>query len=594
MPQLRSATVRPSPIHAVPILALWGLALALPGPLLAAGSANEPAANNEAATEKLIDLGRNDNHVMEVLHHFVNVIGSRLTSSHNDHVACEWAKEQFESFGLENVVMEEAGEFPVAFHRGPWFGKLVGDDTHEEVVFEFGTPAWSAGTRGAETGPAMVPPESTDGLDPAQYAGAWILMPSARGRRMSREDRQALRETRNWLSEAGVAGFITSTRNEYIQTLGNARVTWDELPTTPNIYLRKDHFDLVMEKLDAGETPTLQFDIRNHFEKGPAKFYNVYGDLVGTEFPDEYVVVGGHIDSWDGATGTTDNGMGSAITVEVARLLVEAGVKPRRTIRFMLWSGEEQGLLGSRAYCDQYKDLMDKTSACLVYDGGPNPVTSLPTTKAMHGQMEQAFRHVIGLNPDLPFELKQQEGGLPRGAGSDHASFLRHGVPGFFWDQEGPLDTWHGIHTQYDTYDLAIPEYAEHSTLVVALAALGIADLDALLDRTGMSDPGARRGGGGRRMGVFLDDLIVQGVVPDSPAATAGVQEGDVIVKIDGQELEGRRALGPALRAGDPIKPLVVKRGEKLVELKLVWQDEVDALEKEKKEGAAKKEKIVL
>ncbi len=547
------------------------------------------AVSNKAATEKLIDLGQQDNHVMEVLHQLVNVIGSRLTSSHNDHVACEWAKEQLESFGLQNVVMEEAGEFPVAFHRGPWSGKMT---EPRELAFEFGTPAWSAGTRGMVTGPAMLAPESIEGAEQASFAGAWILMPSARGRRMSRDERQETRAIRTWLGEAGVAGFITSTRDQYIRTLGNARVTWDELPTIPTIYLLKDHYDAVAKEIDDGEHPRLQFDIRNHFEEGPAKYYNVYGDIVGSEFPDEYVVIGGHIDSWDGATGTTDNGMGSATTIEVARLLMAAGAKPRRTIRFMLWSGEEQGLLGSKSYCDKYPELMAKTSACLVYDGGPNAVASLPTTEAMHAQMEQAFENVVGLHPELPFELKKGKGGLPRDAGSDHASFLSKGVPGFFWDQQGKADTWHGIHTQFDTYDLAIPEYLEHSTLVIALAALGIADLDGLLDRTGMITPGGGGRGGGRRMGVFLEELVVSGVVEGSPAEAAGVKEGDEIVKLDGTELDGRRALGPALQGGGPTKPLVVKRDGKLVNLNLVWPEEVKALKE--KETTAKKKRVVL
>ena len=544
----------------------------------------------KATTERIIQIGKDDNRVMDTLHHLVNVIGPRLTSSHNDHVACEWAVEQFESFGLSNITMEVAGEFPVAFHRGPWFGKMT---EPSELIFEFGTPAWSAGTRGVVSGPAMRPPESIEGADASAYAGAWMMMPSNRGRRMNRAQRQEQRAIRNWLAEAKVAGFITSTQNQYIRTLGNARITWEELPTIPTIYLRKEHYDAVAEKMENGETPKLQFDIRNYFEKGPAKFYNVYADIVGTEFPDEHVVVGGHIDSWDGATGTSDNGMGSATTIEVARMLMEAGAKPRRTIRFMLWSGEEQGLLGSKQYCDDNPDLMAKTSACLVYDGGPNAIASLPTTEAMHAQMEEAFQHVFDLHPELPFELKKQSGGLPRGAGSDHASFLAKGVPGFFWDQEGKADTWHSIHTQFDTYDAAIPEYLEHSTTVIALAAMGIANLDEMLDRTGMTAPG-NRGGGGRRMGVFLSGLVVDGVVPDSPAAVAGVAEGDEIVKIDGKELGGRGDLGPALRAGDPIKPLVVKRGDKMVNLKLVWPEEVKAAEEKKKEEAKKKKRIVL
>jgi len=559
-------------------------------PAVAADPASAPAApaatGAKSAASSVIDAEKNENRVMDTLHHLVNVIGPRLTSSHNDHIACEWAKEQFESYGLSNVVMEEAGEFPVAFHRGPWSGKMLAPET---LVLEFGTPAWSAGTRGAVAGPAMLAPETLEGADPAAYRGAWILnAPGAGGgRRRSPEERKAQQEIREFLEKAGVAGFISSTRNQYIITGGSPRIDWENLPKFPRINLLKDHFDRVMEHVKAGTPVQLQFDIRNHFEKGPAKYYNVYADLVGSEFPDELVIVGGHIDSWDGATGTTDNGMGAATTLEAARLLAATGAKPRRTIRFMLWSGEEQGLLGSEAYVKKNPDLLPKISAVLVYDGGPNAISSLPTTEAMHAQMETAFAAVIGLNPEYPFALKKQANGLPRGIGSDHESFLPHNVPGFFWDQEGRADWRHGIHTQFDTYDLSIPEYLEHSSLVIALGALGIADLDALLDRTGLWVE--RQGdGGGRRMGVMLDELTIEGVSPDTPAEKAGLLPEDVFYKVDGVVVADREALVEAIRSGPPKKSVTVKRGDREVTVELVWPDEKPP------EEPAKKEKVVL
>ena len=174
-------------------------------------------------------------------------------------------------------------------------------------------------------------------------------MPAQRGRR-NRDARQQEREIRTLLEEVGVAGWIYPSRGDAITILGSARVTWDNLPKIPRITLRKDQYDVIMEKMGNEEEVTLRIDIRNHFQPGPVKYYNVIADIVGTEFPDEYVIIGGHIDSWDGATGTSDNGMGTATTIEAARILSEAGIKPRRTIRFMLWSGEEQGLLGSKAW----------------------------------------------------------------------------------------------------------------------------------------------------------------------------------------------------------------------------------------------------
>ncbi|MGE4620155.1 MAG: M20/M25/M40 family metallo-hydrolase [Planctomycetota bacterium] len=523
--------------------------------------------------KKVIDIGLNDNNVVEVLDHLVNGIGARLTGSHQDHLACEWARDLFVSYGLENVVMEEAGELPVAFQRGPWRGQMVAP---ESMDLEFGTPAWSAGTQGVEEGPAMVLPANLEEMDVEAMKGAWIMMPSQRGRR-DRGSRQEQRGVQEKLEEIGIAGWIYSTRGETITTTGNYRVSWDDLPTIPRVNLLKAQYDVIMEKLTAGEEVTLRMDIRNHFQPGPTKFYNVIGDIVGSEFPDEYVVIGGHIDSWDGATGTTDNGTGTATTIEAARILMAAGVQPKRTIRFMLWSGEEQGLLGSKAWVDQNPELLDKISAVFVYDGGPNAIAGLPATAAMKEDFEKVFAPVMELNPDLPFAIKDVPG-LPRGIGSDHESFIPKGVPGFFWTQEGRADTWHGIHTQFDTFDLVIPEYLRHSTTVIALTALGMADLDHLLSREGMLEEGGRRrggggggGGGSRRMGVMLDENVLSEVLPDTPAAKAGLKSGDKIVKVGEDEVTDRRSLIRTMMAGDPKKKVVFERDGKKMEATLEW-----------------------
>ena len=414
-------------------------------------------------------------------------------------------------------------------------------------------------------------PADMESIDAEKMKGAWVMMPSQRGRR-DREARQAQREVRESLEEYGIAGWIYPTRGEAITTSGNSRVTWDNLPTTPRVNLRKDQYDVIAEKLAAGEDVTLRIDIRNHFQPGPTKFYNVIGDIVGSEFPDEYVIIGGHIDSWDGATGTTDNGTGSATTIEAARILMAAGATPRRTIRFMLWSGEEQGLLGSRAWVDNNPDVMDKISAVFVYDGGPNAIAGLPATAAMKEDFEKVFGPVMQMNPDLPFTIKDVEG-LPRGIGSDHESFLRKGVPGFFWTQEGRADWRRGIHTQFDTFDLVIPEYLEHSTTVIALAALGMADLDHLLSREGMLQEGGdrRRGGGGRRLGVMLDENVISEVVPDSPAAKAGLKSGDKIVKIDDEDVTDRRSLMRGLFSGEAKKKIVFERDGKRQQVTIEW-----------------------
>ena len=185
----------------------------------------------------------------------------------------------------------------------------------------------------------------------------------------------------------------------------------------------------------------------------------------------------------------------------------------------------------------------------------------------MLSDLQQVFAPVLSLNPKLPFEVKE----VPAlfGGGSDHASFLNANVPGFFWNQAGDANYTHTHHTQFDTYDAAIPEYQKHSSIVAAVGALGIADLDHLLSREKLR---VATGGGSRRMlGVQLDELTITDVVDDGVAKKGGVKPGDVIVSIDGKKVSDRMQLVQSVNQGDPKKKLVVSRAGKEVELLLEW-----------------------
>jgi hypothetical protein len=499
---------------------------------------------------------------MDHLDWLSNRIGPRLTSSDNLQEACEWTRDRFASFGIEDARLEEWGEFPVGFNRGPWFGQMV---EPKQMPLRFCTPSWSAGTKGKQKGRAVRLGDDAD-LDrlASEIRGAWILQPP--------------RGLRTRLSELGVAGFISASRSDLIVTSGNYRVSWDDLPKTPSIDMVREDFDQIAELVDSGQEVILELDVRNYFRKGPIKLYNVLADIPGTEFPDEYVIVGGHIDSWDGATGTNDNGTGCATTLEAARILMAAGVQPRRTIRFMLWGGEEQGLLGSRAYCEQNQDLMDKISAVFVHDMGTNYLSGISGTKAIMPDFQEVFQPVIDLDPEYPFELRETNG--LRGGGSDHASFLSKGVPGFFWGQAGDAVYRYTHHTQNDTYEQAIPAYQEHSSLVVALAAYGVAQLDHKLSRENLIAPrgeGGRGGRGGpprRQMGVVLDELTIMSVSEGTRAEKAGFKEGDVILRVDGKPVADRDELVAAIQAGEPKKTLVLERGGQEIEFVLDWSDE--------------------
>jgi dienelactone hydrolase len=399
-------------------------------------------------------------------------------------------------------------------------------------------------------------PTSLDEFDDMvdRMTGAWVLQ--SRDTRRNRELRTALDA---FATERGVAGYISASADSNLLLMsGRIPDSMDDVPDTPSLSLRADQFNAIAERLAAGEPVELEFDIENIFLPGPVPQLNVVADLVGSRWPDEYVIVGGHIDSWDGATGTNDNGTGCATTIEAARLLVESGARPLRTIRFMLWSGEEQGLLGSRAWVRDNPDAMDEISAVLVHDGGTNYLSGISVTPAMYDQFEEAFAPVLAFSEQegaYPFQLREVPG-LQVSGGSDHVSFLREGVPGFFWRQSGDADYTYTHHTQHDTYEMAIEPYQKHSSVVAALSALGLANLPELVSRDHMIVAS-------RRLGVWLadDGVTISRIADGMQAGRRGLQDGDRLVSVNGEPI-GEGGLSGLLNSGEARKVIAWERGD--------------------------------
>lgn len=551
------------------------------------------AAPQESEAAKLIALGKSDSHVMEHLDHLVNRIGPRLTGSDNFDNAAAWARAEFESYGLQNCRLEKWGEFPVGFNRGPSSGHMLEPEVRE---LHFGTNAWTAGTSGPITGPALMAPANAEELAAlrGKLKGAWILVPRASGRGGARPatpppaanagtgsaapreasapapgaDRAFRDALQKAYDEEGIAGKINSTSGELILTGGNSKISFDKLPKTPSINLAAADFKAISELLAAGKPVSLQFDIRNWFEQGPIALTNVIAEIPGSEKPDEVVIVGGHLDSWDGASGAVDNGTGVATTLEAARLLVKAGVHPKRTIRFMLWGGEEQGLLGSGGWIKNHKDELEKISAVLVHDGGTNYCAGINATAPMVKDFQSIFEPVTILDPEMPFAVKEVKGLSP--GSSDHDSFLAANVPGFFWNQKGKANYNHAHHTQFDTFDQAIPLYEQNSSIVIAVGALGIANLPNLLSREGLKAAGGGRGFGGRRLGVQLsDEMTIDELTEDGLALKAGLQVGDKIVKIGDTAVGDTQEMREALSSGPQKQKVTVQRKGKEVTVEI-------------------------
>jgi hypothetical protein len=492
----------------------------------------------DAATlARILDEGKHRNQVMEHLRHLTQDIGPRLTASSNAEKANNWTLAQFRSWGLDAQLFEW-NTYPVRFDRGPSTGKLVrmetkkDDSGKEETTWktirdlELTTLCWMHGTNGPVRGPVILEPNNDE-----EYAkikdklkGAWVLedkISTVRGNRepvtLSGKRFEARTQARKDVAEGkkkieelpledrlifdGIAGFITAADDQRDRVWTGRVPGWDkrtvgEIIPDVEVMVRCCDHDNIRTRLAAGEQFEAEFDLQNNLTAGPIPVYDTIAEIRGSEKPDEVVVVCGHMDSWNGpgSQGATDNGTGCMVALEAARILSAAHARPKRTIRFCLWTGEEQGLLGSKAYVKSLGDSVSKISVCLNDDGGTNYEGGLLCTPDMADYLAAAtapinyqFTDFMDGKP-LNSNIHTQEK-FPRGGGSDHASFTEVGVPGFFWDEVGRADYGWGWHTQHDRFDLAIREYLEQSATSQAVTAYNLACAPDLLPRVPPPDP---------------------------------------------------------------------------------------------------------
>jgi carboxypeptidase Q len=460
-----------------------------------------------ATTQRIIDQGKNHSQVVQLLRELTN-IGPRLTSSTNLERAQAWAMGKLKSWGLQNVHLEKWGEFPVGFDRGKCTGRMVSPTVRD---FEFTSPSWSEGTHGNKKGLAINAPTTMDEFNDmkGKLKGAWVLykVPPPRPPRVRpgetppepTPEQKAALELQKAINDAGILGTVMAARSggnrpdqgELTVTSGQWRdKTIDNHPMDVSITIRKSDMDEIQKNLDASKPVTLEFNLDHKWRKGPISISNVVADLPGTEKPDEVVIVSGHQDSWDGpgSQGALDNGVGSCTALEAARILMAAHAKPKRTIRFILWSGEEEGLFGSAGYVRDHKAEMDKISAVLVDDGGTNYQGGYQGLASQKDIFEAAFAPVVAAFPDMPEKFVVGDR-MPRGGGSDHASFNAVGVPGFFTIETGTSDYTFVHHTQHDRFELAIPPYLVQSGTNHAAVSYYLACLPGLLPRQPVTPP---------------------------------------------------------------------------------------------------------
>jgi carboxypeptidase Q len=482
--------------RAMLILAVAGLA----GPVSVGG---QTMATEDPVLERIWDLAMNRSQIEALAQTLLDSIGPRLTGTPHMDRAQDWAVTRLGDWGYD-AGREEYGTWE-GWDRGISHVDLIAPRVRS---LEGRILAWSPGTGGrpveAEVAllPQMRSPADFQAFLP-EVAGKFVLIdypqPTCRtdgqwrefamegsfermdeARRMASRAWAASREATGLdrrelpkaLEAAGAVGIVTSN---WAGSYGTNRVFNSYTRQGPTFELGCEDYGLVARLAANGQGPVLRLTAEAE-NLGEVPVANVIARMRGTELPDEYVILSAHFDSWEAGSGATDNGTGSVLMMEVARILAEAYPNPKRTILVGLWNGEEQGLNGSHAFVEDNPDVVEGLQALFNQDNGTGRVVRMSASGLVDAAGSLA-RWLARVPQDVTRHIDFSAPGMPSGGGTDHASFICAGAPGF---SLGAL-SWgygdHTWHTQRDTFDkLVFDDMKNNAVLVASLAYLASED----------------------------------------------------------------------------------------------------------------------
>jgi carboxypeptidase Q len=291
-----------------------------------------------------------------------------------------------------------------------------------------------------------------------------------------RKIRQAL--TKLIEEERPLAVLSASEKDFGLMNMGGSFSREYAPAAAPTAFVERENYLELWRFLEQGPVQ-VEVNISGTLSGKPVDVYNTVAEIHGTEKPDEVVIIGGHLDSWDLGTGATDNGTGSMAVLAAARALQKLGVKPKRTIRFVLFAGEEQGLNGSKAYVKAHASELPKISGVLVHDTGTGKVLTVGLM-GNYGVRETMDHVLYPLAKNESIGLAEPS--LRTEGGSDHVPFDEAGVPGFYCVQDvADYDKTH--HSQADTLDRVRWDDLTEGAQVLAVFAYNVAQLPELLPR---------------------------------------------------------------------------------------------------------------
>jgi Zn-dependent M28 family amino/carboxypeptidase len=475
-----------------------------------ARAAGDDASSLAATDQQILGEIRDHSEVMDNLEYLSDRIGARLTGTAQLKQANDWTVEMFKKYGLTDVHLEPYS-IPHAWVRGTATARIAAPMEHPLTI---ASAAWAPSTKGTVRGPVVYfdakkpedfakfkgklkgaivilqeprplsPPKPTDQnsevYHPLEEPPTPVGQPAAAD--PYEKYLELLRAQMKFLSEEGVVAVLRDSGKPHgLLNMTSGTTVPFEMGPLPAAFVTGEGYRMIFRMLKKGPVE-VELEIQNTLSAKPVEVYNTVADLKGTEKPDEFVILGAHLDSWDLATGTTDDGTGAMAVLEAARALAELNVKPKRTIRFVLFTGEEQGLVGSKEYVKAHKNELDKISAALIHDSGTGRVLAL----GLHGDYEA--RETVDQVIAPLHELKLLETTMARQYGMDSLSFNEAGVPGF-WCAQALAEYPQTHHTQSDTFDKAWKDSLIQGAQVLAAWAYNTAELPGLMPRRPLPPP---------------------------------------------------------------------------------------------------------
>jgi hypothetical protein len=452
--------------------------LFVPAKLSAASSTAEPPTPAEDGTlpalTAIAGKGMMACHAYDDLEELSDEIGGRVTGSPEAAKAVEWGQAKMKALGLENVHAEK-WTLSRGWTRVGAEAELLSPVRRRLMVDSLG---WVGSTPPGGVEAEVIPVNryqlDQEMKDNAAHWAGKVLLIVEKGEPPEEQKGQAGKFGKfveaayaaHAVAVLGGQGGSKAAGMHLTHTGGLGFNTYYDLPV---VSMAAEDQDQLERFLDQHKPVHIKIDIQNRVTPGPVGSANVVGEIRGSEHPEQIIVVGGHLDSWDLAEGTTDDAMGVATTLAAAEAILTAGAKPRRTLRFVLFTGEEQGLLGSLAYTKTHKQEMTNHVAAVILDNGQGPVVSLN----LGGRKDlipavKKFTELVKSFADLRVDDNLM-------FGTDTGPFTLEGLPGINMGQDSP-EYGYTHHSVVDTFDKVKADILIRDATLMALTAFWIAD----------------------------------------------------------------------------------------------------------------------